>query len=78
MTKAFVRKGDTVQVVTGKDAGKSGKVLRVYPKRQRILVENVNLMKKHVRPNQQKNVQGGIVEREFPIHQSNVKVISRD
>lgn len=78
MTKAFVRKGDTVEVVTGKDIGKSGKVLRVYPKRHRILVENVNLMKKHVRPNQQKNVQGGIIEREFPIHQSNVKVISRD
>ena len=78
MTKAFVRKGDTVEVTTGKDVGKSGKVLRVYPKRQRILVENVNLLKKHVRPNQQKNVQGGIIEREFPIHQSNVKVISRD
>ena len=78
MTKAFVRKGDTVEVTTGKDAGKAGKVLRVYPKRQRILVENINLMKKHVRPNQQKNVKGGIIEREFPIHQSNVKVTSRD
>lgn len=80
MTKAFVKKGDTVQVTTGRevDRGRTGKVLRVLPKKQRILVENVNLRKKHVRPNPQKNIKGGIVEREFPIHQSNVKVISEE
>lgn len=78
MAKAFVKKGDAVQVLTGKDKGKTGKVLRVYPKTERILVEKINMLKKHVRPNQQRNVQGGIIEREFPIHQSNVRVVSRD
>jgi large subunit ribosomal protein L24 len=80
MTKAFVKKGDTVKVISGnrKDHGRTGKVLRVFPKDQRILVENINLRKKHVRPNPQKNVKGGIIDREQPIHQSNVKVISED
>ena len=78
MGKAFVKKGDTIQVITGKDKGRTGKVLRVYPKTDRVLVENINMMKKHVRPNPQRNVQGGIVDRENSIHQSNVKVLSRD
>lgn len=78
MGKAFVKKGDTVQIITGKDRGKTGKVLRVYPKTGRVLVENINMMKKHVRPNPQRNVQGGIVDREIALHQSNVKVVSRD
>lgn len=77
MSKAFVKKGDTVLVLVGKDKGKTGKVLEVDPKKERILVENINRMKKHVRPNPQRNVQGGITEREFPIHQSNVRVVSR-
>jgi large subunit ribosomal protein L24 len=78
MGKAFVKKGDTVQVIAGKDSGKTGKVLRVISKTSRVVVENINVLKKHVRPNPQKNIKGGIVEREFPIHQSNVKVLSRD
>jgi len=78
MGKAFVKKGDTVQVITGKDRGKTGKVLRVYPKTERVLVENINMMKKNVRPNPQRNIQGGIVDREIALHQSNVKVVSRD
>lgn len=80
MSKAFVKKGDTVKVISGnrRDRGRTGKVLRVFPKEQRILVENINLRKKHVRPNPQKNVKGGIIDREQPIHQSNVKVISEE
>ena len=80
MARAFVKKGDVVKVVTGsqRDRGRTGKVLRVFPKKQRILVENINMRKKHVRPNQQKNVKGGIIERELPIHQSNVKVLSEE
>ena len=77
MAKAFVKKGDTVLVTVGKDKGKTGKVLEVFPKKQKVLVENINQMKKNVRPNPQQNVQGGITEREFPIHQSNVRVVSR-
>lgn len=84
MAKAFVKKGDVVQVISGRrqekggDRGKTGKVLHVFPTTQRILVEGINLRHKHVRPNPQKNVTGGIVERESPIHQSNVKVISQE
>jgi len=78
MAKTFVKKGDIVQVTTGKDNGRTGKVLRVYPKTGRVLVEGINVLKKHVRPNSQKNIQGGIVDRECPVHQSNVKVVSRD
>jgi large subunit ribosomal protein L24 len=80
MAKAFVKKGDIVKVISGRraDRGRSGKVLRVYPKEDRVLIENINLRKKHVKPNPQKNVKGGIVEREAPIHQSNVKVITEE
>lgn len=78
MAKCFIKKGDTVKVITGKDAGKTGKVLRVYPKTERILIENINVIKKHMKANPQKNVTGGIVDREAAIHQSNVKVINRE
>ncbi|GMV64562.1 MAG: 50S ribosomal protein L24 [Candidatus Omnitrophica bacterium] len=80
MARAFVKKGDTVRIISGRktERGKTGKVLRVFPKDQRILVENINLRKKHVRPNPQKNIKGGIIEREIPVHQSNVKVISEE
>ncbi len=67
-----IKRGDTVVVVAGKDKGKTGKVLRVLPKRNRVIVEKINFVKKSVRPNPQKGVQGGIVEREAPIHISNV------
>lgn len=69
-----IRKGDRVKVVTGKDKGKEGKVLASYPERERLVVENVNMIKKHVRPTQ-RNPQGGIVEREGTIHVSDVMLV---
>ena len=73
-----IRKGDTVEVISGKDAGKRGRVLVADPGRQRVVVEGVNMIKRHTRPNPQKRIQGGIVEREAPIHVSNVMVVSPD
>jgi large subunit ribosomal protein L24 len=73
-----IKKGDTVQVVTGKDAGKRGKVLKVDNDRERVVVEGINMIKRHTRPNPQKKIQGGVVEREAGIHVSNVMVISPD
>ncbi len=64
-------KGDEVLVISGNDRGRTGKVLAVFPKQRRVLVEGVNFIKRHTRPSQQ-NPQGGIVEREAPIHMSNV------
>jgi len=69
-----VRRGDTVAVIAGKERGKRGKVLRVMPDASRVLVEHVNMIKKHQRPTQ-KLRQGGIIEREGPIHLSNVQVV---
>ena len=69
-----VVKNDNVLVVSGNDKGKKGKVLKVFPKNTRIIVEGVNFIKRHTRPTQQ-NQQGGIVEKEAPIHASNVMVI---
>lgn len=69
-----IKKDDKVKVVTGKDKGKIGKVLKVYHKKQRVMVENVNMVKRHTRPSAQ-NRQGGIVEGEAPIHWSNVMVM---
>ena len=67
----FIRKGDTVTIIRGKYKGRRGRVLEVYPKKERLLVEGVNLMKRHTRPSN-RNQAGGIVEREAPIHISNV------
>ncbi|AQS54539.1 50S ribosomal protein L24 [Novibacillus thermophilus] len=72
--KLHVKKEDTVMVISGKDKGKKGRVLKTYPRENRVLVEGVNMVKKHVRPSQQ-NPQGGIVEQEAPIHASNVMLI---
>lgn len=69
-----IRKNDNVMVIAGNARGKSGKVLKVYPERERIIIEGVNIMKRHTRPSQ-KNPQGGIVQREAPIHVSNVMLI---
>ncbi len=69
-----IRKGDKVVVLTGKDKGKAGKVIHVYPKTGRALVEGINMVKKHVRKNP-KNPQGGIVPQETPIHLSNLSVV---
>lgn len=67
-----IRKGDDVVVTTGKDRGKRGTVLRVLPDVDKLVVENVNIVKKHTKPNPQAGVSGGIVEKEMPIHVSNV------
>ncbi len=71
MPKVHVRKGDTVVVITGKDAGKKGKVLEVSPKTGRVIVEGVNIVKRHTRPSRSMP-QGGIIEKPAPIHSSNV------
>jgi large subunit ribosomal protein L24 len=73
-----IKKGDTVEVVAGKDSGKRGRVLVIDKDRERLVVEGVNMIKRHTRPNPQKNVKGGIVEREAPVHVSNVMVLSPD
>jgi large subunit ribosomal protein L24 len=73
-----IRKNDVVVVRTGKDRGKRGRVLRVLAAKNRLLVEGVNIIKRHTRPNPQKNIKGGIVEREAPIHASNVMLLDPD
>jgi len=73
-----VKKGDLVEVIAGKDCGRRGKVLKADQDRQRVVVEGVQMIKRHTRPNPQKKVQGGIVEREAPIQVSNVMVVSPD
>lgn len=74
MRKRKIRKDDEVIVLTGRDKGKRGAVLRVVTKTDRVLVEGVNVTKRHVKPTQA-DPQGGIVEREAPIHISNVALI---
>lgn len=69
-----VKKGDTVKVITGKDKGKQGVILQVFPKKQRVIVEGVNIVKKHAKPSQD-NPQGGIINKEAAIHVSNVMPI---
>ena len=71
-----IRKGDEVLVRVGKDKGKRGNVLKVYAD-GRVLVENVNRVKRHVRPNPNKNVTGGIIEREAPLSGSNVALFNK-
>ncbi len=73
-----IKKGDTVEVVAGKDSGKKGRVLVVDRDRDRLVIEGVNMIKRHTRPNPQKNVKGGVVEREAAVHVSNVMVLSPD
>ena len=69
-----IQKGDTIKVMTGADKGKEGRVIKIYPNADKILVEGIKIVKKHVRPNQE-NPQGGILEKEMPIHISNVALI---
>ncbi|WP_342599461.1 50S ribosomal protein L24 [Psychrobacillus sp. FSL H8-0483] len=69
-----VKKGDKVKVISGKDKGKTGVILTAFPKKDRVLVEGVNIVKKHMKPNQA-NPQGGIVSQEAAIHVSNVMLI---
>ncbi len=74
MGKIRIRRGDEVVVLAGKDRGAAGKVLRVLREKGRVVVEGVNMIKRATRPNPQKNIKGGIVEREGPIALSNVQV----
>jgi large subunit ribosomal protein L24 len=69
--KLHVKKDDNVIVITGKDKGKKGRIIAAYPRQNRVLVEGVNMVKRHTRPSPT-NQQGGIIEREAPIHVSNV------
>lgn len=71
MAKSCVKKGDTVKILSGREKGKTGKVIRVMPKECRVIVEKLALVKRHSKPSA-KNRQGGIVEKETPIHWSNV------
>jgi large subunit ribosomal protein L24 len=70
-----IRRNDTVKVITGRDKGKEGRVLRVFPDDTKILVEHVMMVKKHVRPNPQRNIKGGIAEQESRIALSNVQLV---
>ena len=72
-----IRKDDLVKIITGRDKGKSGRVIKVFPSKNRLIVEGLNLVKKHERPTQD-NQQGGIVEKESSIHRSNVMLISNN
>ncbi len=74
--KLHVHKGDQVEVISGNFRGSTGKVLAVLPKKQRVLIEGVRMIKRHLRKSQE-NPQGKIAEREGPIHISNVKVVER-
>ncbi len=70
-----IRKDDTVKVITGRDAGKEGRVLRVLADKGKVLVEHVRIAKKNVRPNPQRNIKGGIAEQETPIAVGNVMLV---
>lgn len=72
--KLHVKKDDKVMVITGKDKGKTGRVIVAYPRENRVLVEGINMVKRHTKPSPQ-NQQGGIIEKEAPIHVSNVMLI---
>jgi large subunit ribosomal protein L24 len=74
---ARIRKGDQVMVISGKDRGKTGTVLTVTPKKERVTVEGLNMIKRHQRPTQTASGQrgGGVIEREGPIHVSNVMLV---
>ena len=76
--KARIRRGDEVIVTAGADRGVAGKVLRVLPSKNRVVVEGVNLIKRATRPNPQKNIKGGILERESAIHVSNVMLVDAE
>ena len=69
-----IKKGDNVQVITGNESGKTGRVIKVFPSKERIVVEGLNMVKKHTRPTQE-NPQGGIMEKEASMHISNVMLL---
>lgn len=71
-----IRRDDEVVVLAGKDKGKQGKVLKVLVEADRLIIEGVNLVKKHQKPNPQQNVPGGIIDKEAAIHVSNVAIVN--
>ncbi len=77
MNKVRIKKNDQVTVLSGKDRGKTGKVLRIFPSTNRAIVEGVNFIQKHTRPNPQRNVKGGILPKESPIHLSNLMIVCK-
>jgi large subunit ribosomal protein L24 len=70
-----IRRNDNVVVTTGKDRGKRGRVLKVLPEKNRLIVEGVNFIKRHTKPNPQRQIKGGVVEREASLHASNVQLV---
>ena len=78
MDKIPLRKNDVVIVRSGKDRGKTGKVLKVIPENKRVIVEKINFVKEFIRRDQSKNIQGGIMEKEAPIHISNLMLYCTD
>ena len=74
-TRVDIKRNDQVKVITGRDKGKQGRVLRVFPDEAKVLVEHVMMVKKNVRPNPQRNIKGGIAEQESPIAVSNVMIV---
>jgi large subunit ribosomal protein L24 len=70
-----IRKNDNVVVITGKDRGKRGRVLKVIADKNRLIVEGVNIIKRHTKPNPQRQIKGGLVEREAGLHASTVQVV---
>jgi len=76
--RSHLRRDDTVEVANGKDAGKRGKILKVLPKKGRIIVQGVGFIKRHTKPNPSKGIKGGIAEREAPIHVSNVMIVCNE
>ena len=70
-----IKRNDRVEVIAGKDKGKQARVLRIIADKQRVLVEGAGMIKKHVKPNPQRNIKGGIAEQESPIHLSNVMLV---
>jgi len=77
MATVHIKKNDMVYILSGKDRGKTGKVLRVLRDRDRAIVEGVNFIQRHTRPNPQQNVKGGILPKESPIHVSNLMVVCK-
>ena len=77
MPNAHIKKNDLVYVITGKDRGKTGKVLKVFVDKNRAIVEGLNFIQKHTRANPQKNVKGGILPKESSIHVSNLMVVCK-
>jgi len=77
-SKIKIKRNDQVEIIAGKDKGKRGRVLRVIADKQRVLVEHVGMIKKHVKPNPQRNIKGGIAEQESPVHISNVMLVDAE